>query len=175
MPDRAARLNPVAKRQLLSGRDGGRGLTLQSWHELDDLAGADGFTELRPVQFDQFVRSSHIRTGDVPEAEELVWAAFVTVRRAYPDKSTYALRPRLFTTLRNLTVNYLKSGNSQRRQASVELLGSDDRLDCPRAATPETQLMVAQLLAIAEQAIAEVAEALARISGPGADSRTVRK
>lgn len=166
MPDRAARLNPVAKRQLLSGRDGGRGLTLQSGHELDDLAGADVFTELYPVQFDHFVRSSRIRTGDVPEAEELVWAAFVTVRRAYPDKSTYELRPRVFTTLQNLTVNYLKSGNTQRRQASVELLGSDDRLGCPRT-TPDTQLMDAQLLAIAERAVAEVAEALARKSGQG--------
>mgnify|MGYP003654364175 CR=1 FL=1 len=217
MPDRAARLKPVAKRQLLSSRDGGRGLNLQSGRELGDLTGADVFTELYRTQFDQLVRLSRIRTGDAPEAEDLVQDAFVAVRRAYPDKSTDELRPLLFTTLRNLTLNFLKSGNTKRRQASVELLGSDDRLGCPRTATPETQLMDAQLLHIAEQAIAtmaprrrqvlklhrfehltyeeiaerlsvsrstvkkdladaiaEIAEALARKSGPGADSRTVR-
>ncbi|WP_439619161.1 RNA polymerase sigma factor [Hyphomonas sp.] len=218
MPDRAARLKPVAERQLQSSRDGGRALTLRSGHELDDLPGADVFTELYRAQFDQLVRLSRIRTGDAPEAEDLVQDAFVAVRRAYPGKSTDELRPLLFTTLRNLTLNYLKSGNTKRRQASVELLGRDDRLGCPRTATPETQLMDAQLLDIAEQAIAamvprrrevlklhrfehltydeiaerlsvsrstvkkdladaiaEVAEALARKSGRGADSRTVRK
>jgi RNA polymerase sigma factor (sigma-70 family) len=218
MPDRAARLKPVAKRQLLSSRDGGRALTPQSGHQRDDLTGAEVFVELYRAQFDQLVRLSRIRTGDAPEAEDLVQDAFVAVRRAYPDKSPDELRPLLFTTLRNLTLNYLKSGNTKRRQASLELLGRDDRLGCPRTATPETQLMDAQLLAIAEQtiaamtarrrkvlklhrfehltyeeiaerlsvsrstvkkdladAIAEVAEALARKSGRGADSRTVRK
>tara|TARA_R110001606_G_scaffold12342_2_gene53883 strand:- start:777 stop:1433 length:657 start_codon:yes stop_codon:yes gene_type:complete len=218
MPERAARLKPVAKQQLLSGRDGGRGLTLQSGHQLDDLTGADVFTELYRAQFNQLVRLSRIRTGDAPEAEDLVQDAFLAVRRAYPDKTMDELRPLLFTTLRNLTLNFLKSGNTKRRQASLELLGSDDRLGCPRTATPETQLMDAQLLEIAEQviaamvprrrevlklhrfehltyeeiaerlsvsrstvkkdladAIAEVAEALARKSGRGAHNLADRK
>lgn len=218
MPDRAARLKPVAKQQLLPSREGGRGLTLQSGLGPDDLPGADVFTELYRAQFDQLVRLSRIRTADAPEAEDLVQDAFVAVRRAYPDKSTDELRPLLFTTLRNLTLNFLKSGNTKRRQASVELLGRDDRLGCPRTVTPETQLMDAQLLHIAEQAIAamaprrrevlklhrfehltydeiamrlsvsrstvkkdladaiaEVAEALARKSGQGVDWPAVRK
>lgn len=157
MPDRAARLKPVAKQQTPSSRDGGQGLALHSPLGPDDPSGADLFTELYRAQFDQLVSLSRIRTGGAPEAEDLVQDAFVAVRRAYPDKSTDELRPLLFTTLRNLTLNYLKSGNTKRRQASVELLGKDDRLGCPRTATPETQIMDAQLLAIAEQAIAAMA------------------
>ncbi|WP_339798123.1 sigma-70 family RNA polymerase sigma factor [uncultured Hyphomonas sp.] len=218
MPDRAASLKPVTKRQLLSSRGGGRGLTLHSGHQLHDRTGADVLTELYRVQFDQLVRLSRIRIGNTIDAEDLVQDAFLAVRRAYPNKTMDELRPLLFTTLRNLTLNYLKSGNTKRRQASVELLGSDDRLGCPRTATPEIQLMDAQLLAIAEQtiaamtarrrevlklhrfehltyeeiaerlsvsrstvkkdladAIAEVAEALARKSGQGVDWLADRK
>ena len=165
MPDRATKAKPVVKRQLASNGRAMVGsvyqeLTLrgvQASPEAGGLPGPDEFAELYRAQFDQLVRLSRIRTGDAPEAEDLVQDAFVAVRRAYPDKSTDELRPLLFTTLRNLTLNYLKSGNTKRRQASVELLGSDDRLGCPRTVTPETQLMDVQLLAIAEQAIAAMA------------------
>ena len=75
------------------------------------------------------------------DAEDLVQDAFVAVRRAYFDKTVDELRPLLFTTLRNLTLNYLKSGNTRRRQASVELSDMDDRLSCPRTVTPEIQLI----------------------------------
>ena len=92
-----------------------------------------------------------------PEAEDLVQDAFVAVRRAYPDKAIDELRPLLFTTLRNLTLNCLKSGDTKRRKASVELLERDDRLGCPRTVTPETQLIDRQLLTIAEQVIAAMA------------------
>jgi len=186
--------------------------------EAGGLPGADVFTELYRDQFDQLVRLSRIRIGNTIDAEDLVQDAFLAVRRAYPDKAMDELRPLLFTTLRNLTLNYLKSGNTKRRQASVELLGRDDRLGCPRTVTPETQLMDAQLLTIAEQAIeampprrrevlklhrfehltydeiairlsvsrstvkkdladaiAEVAEALARKSGQGVDGLADRK
>lgn len=91
------------------------------------------------------------------DAEDLVQDAFLAVRRAYPDKSVDDLRPLLFTTLRNLTLNYLKSGNTRRRQASVELSDMDERLSCPRTVTPETQLIDAELLGIAEQTIAGMA------------------
>ena len=180
--------------------------------------GEDALNRLFRDYHSQLLRFCRIRTHDAPEAEDLVQDAFVAVRRAYPDKDLDELRPLLFTTLRNLTLNYLKSGNTKRQKTSVDLLGRDDRLGCPRTATPEIQLMDAQLLAIAEQviarvaprrrevlklhrfeqltyeeiaerlsvsrstvkkdladAIAEVAEALARKSGPGADSGTVRK
>tara|TARA_R110001606_G_scaffold286521_1_gene434808 strand:+ start:952 stop:1665 length:714 start_codon:yes stop_codon:yes gene_type:complete len=119
--------------------------------------GDDALNTLYREKHGQLLRFCRIRISNFADAEDLVQDAFVAVRRAYPDKSTDELRPLLFTTLRNLTLNYLKSGNTKRRQASVELLGSDDRLGCPRTATPETQLMDVQLLAIAEQAIAAMA------------------
>jgi len=105
----------------------------------------------------QLLRFCRIRTHNAPEAEDLVQDAFVAVRRAYPDKAIEELRPLLFTTLRNLTLNYLNSGNTKRQKASVDLPGRDDRLGCPRTVTPEIQLMDAQLLAIAEQVIARMA------------------
>ena len=103
------------------------------------------------------LRFCQIRTSNAPEAEDLVQDAFVAVRRAYPDKAIDELRPLLFTTLRNLTLNCLKSGDTKRRKASVELLERDDRLGCPRTVTPETQLIDRQLLTIAEQVIAAMA------------------
>lgn len=166
----------------------------------------------------QLLRLCRIHTNDAPKAEGLAQDASLAVRGAYPDKAIDELRPLLFTLLRNLTPNYLKSGNTKRPKTSVDLRGQDNRLGCLRTAKPEIQLMGGQLLAFAEQvivrmpprrrdvlklhrfqqltyeeiaecvgvsrstvkkdladAIAEVAEALARISGPGADSRTVRK
>ncbi len=87
------------------------------------------------------LRFCQIRTSNAPEAEDLVQDAFVAVRRADPDKAIDELRPLLFTTLRNLTLNCLKSGDTKRRKASVELLERDDRLGCPRTVTPETQLI----------------------------------
>ena len=83
------------------------------------------------------------------DAEDLVQDAFVAVRRAYSDRTVEELRPLLFTTLRNLTLNYLKSGNTRRRQVSVELSDMDERLSCPRTVTPETQLIDAELLRMA--------------------------
>ena len=180
--------------------------------------GEDALKRLFQDYHSQLPRFCRIRTNDAPKAEDLAQDAFAAISRAYPDKSTDELRPLPFTTLRNLTLNYLKSGNTKRQKTSVDLQGRDDHLGCPCTATPEIQLMDAQLLAIAEQviarmaprrrqvlklhrfeqltyeeiaerlsvsrstvkkdladAIAEVAEALARKSGPGADSGTVRK
>jgi len=131
-------------------RDGREG---EHYASQEDGIGAREYRE----KHGQLLRFCRIRISNSADAEDLVQDAFVAVRRAYPDKSTDELRPLLFTTLRNLTLNYLKSGNTKRRQASVELLGSDDRLGCPRSVTPETQLMDAQLLTIAEQAIAAMA------------------
>lgn len=119
--------------------------------------GEDALNRLFRDYHSQLLRFCRIRTHDAPEAEDLVQDAFVAVRRAYPDKAIDELRPLLFTTLRNLTLNYLKSGNTKRQKTSVDLLGRDDRLGCPRTATPEIQLMDAQLLAIAEQVIARMA------------------
>ena len=145
--------------------------------------GEDALNRLFRDYHSQLLRFCRIRTHDAPEAEDLVQDAFVAVRRAYPDKDLDELRPLLFTTLRNLTLNYLKSGNTKRQKTSVDLLGRDDRLGCPRRFEQLTYEEIAERLSVSRStvkkdladAIAEVAEALARKSGPGADSGTVRK
>ncbi|WP_065382918.1 RNA polymerase sigma factor, partial [Hyphomonas sp. ND6WE1B] len=88
------------------------------------------------------------------DAEDLVQEAFLSVRRAYADKPADELRALLFTSLRNLTVNYLKSGRIRQAILSDEIGELGDRLACQRTPTPEQQVMDAQRLAIAEQTIA---------------------
>lgn len=120
-------------------------------------SGTEAVGQLYRSLFDQLVRLSRSRIRNEMDAEDLVQDAFVAVRRAYSDRTVDELRPLLFTTLRNLTLNYLKSGNTRHRQASVELSDMDERLSCPRTVTPETQLIDAELLGIAEQTIAGMA------------------
>ncbi len=100
------------------------------------------------------MRLALLRVGNRADAEDLVQDAFVAVGRAYPDRAGEELRKLLFTTLRNLTVNHLKSGHRRQQQASVEVGSVGEALACARTVTPEKQLMNAQLLAIAEQTIA---------------------
>ncbi|WP_158531494.1 RNA polymerase sigma factor [Hyphomonas sp. GM-8P] len=119
--------------------------------------GAEAVGQLYRSLFDQLVRLSRSRIRNAMDAEDLVQDAFLAVRRAYSDRTVDELRPLLFTTLRNLTLNYLQSGNTRRRQASVELSDMDERLSCPRTVTPETQLIDAELLGIAEKTIAGMA------------------
>ena len=114
-------------------------------------------THLFRSQHSHLLRFAQIRTGNRAIAEDLVQDAFLAVRRAYPDKGAEDLRPLLFTTLRNLTVNYLKSGDYRRQRASTEISDIEYRLTCERSATPETQVMDAQLLALAEEVIAAMA------------------
>lgn len=117
-------------------------------------SGASSLTQLFRFQYDQLVRFCDIRVGNRAVAEDLVQDAFLATRRAYPDKGVDELRPLLFTTLRNLTVNYLKSGDFRRQCASTEIGDVGDRLACHRSATPERQVMDSQLLELAEQVIA---------------------
>ena len=118
------------------------------------LQGSAALNDIFRLQYDQFLRFSRIRIGNVPDAEDLVQDAFLSVRRAYPDKGIGELRPLLFTALRNLTLDYLKSGYAKQRRSSAEIGDLHDVLACSRSATPETQVIDAQLLAIAKTAIA---------------------
>jgi RNA polymerase sigma factor (sigma-70 family) len=113
-------------------------------------------TQLFRFQYDQLLRFCDIRVGNPAVAEDLVQDALLATGRAYPDKGIDELRPLLFTTLRNLTVNYLKSGDFKRQCASSEIGDVGDRLACQRSATPETQVMDAQILELAEAVIAAV-------------------
>ena len=105
-------------------------------------------------QYGQLVRLAWLRVGDRADAEDLVQDAFVAVQRAYADRSGEELRRLLFTVLRNLTVNYLKSGHVRQRRASSEIGDMQDEIACGRGVTPERQLMDTQMLDIAEAVIA---------------------
>lgn len=105
------------------------------------------------TQYDQMVRFCRLRIACRQDAEDLVQEAFAAVRRAYPDKGADELRPILFTTLRNLTINYLKSSHFRRRRISDDVGDMVDRLKCEQTPTPETQLIDAQRLGIAQQAL----------------------
>ncbi|WP_300378294.1 RNA polymerase sigma factor [Henriciella sp.] len=102
----------------------------------------------------QLVRLAHVRIGNRADAEDLVQEAFVAVGRAYGDRSGEELRRLLFTTLRNLTVNYLKSGHVRAHRGAVDVMEEGSAVACGRTVTPERQLMDSQLLGIAEAAIA---------------------
>lgn len=122
------------------------------------LRGGAALDEIFRLQYDQLLRFSRIRIGNASDAEDLVQEAFLSVRRAYPDKGIGELRPLLFTTLRNLTLDYLRSGYAKQRRSSTEIGDMGEFLECPRSVTPETQAIDAQLLAIAETAIAALGD-----------------
>jgi RNA polymerase sigma factor (sigma-70 family) len=117
----------------------------------------EGLTSSLQCMFAQqqmrLTRLARMRVGSSADAEDLVQEAFIAVGRAYADKSGEELRRLLFVTVRNLAVNYLKSGYRRQARASVEIGSVGEGLACARSATPERQLMDAQLLAIAEDVI----------------------
>jgi RNA polymerase sigma factor (sigma-70 family) len=118
------------------------------------LHGAEALNLIFRHQYDQLVRFCRARITNPADAEDLVQDAFVSVRRTYADKPAEDLRALLFTTVRNLSVNYLKSGRIRQARQSDEIGELGDRLACQRTPTPEQQVMDAQRLAIAEQTIA---------------------
>ncbi|MAN73980.1 MAG: RNA polymerase [Henriciella sp.] len=109
-------------------------------------------------QYGQLVRLARLRVGNAADAEDLVQDAFVAVQRAYGDREGEELRKLLFTTVRNLTVNYVKSGYVRQRRASLEIGDMQDDIACGRSVTPERQLMDSQMLDITEAVIAALPE-----------------
>lgn len=109
-------------------------------------------------QYNHLVRLARLRIGNRADAEDLVQEAFVAVGRAYGDKSGEELRRLLFVTLRNLTVNYVKSGYVRAQRGAVDVMDEGSAVACGRTVTPERQLMDTQLLGIAEETIAAMPE-----------------
>jgi RNA polymerase sigma factor (sigma-70 family) len=101
----------------------------------------------------QLLRFARLRILSHADAEDLVQEAFISASRAYPDKPADELLPLLFTILRNLTRDYLKSGYVRSRQNSAEIMSMGDRLACHQAFSPEQKLIDRQLLAIAQAAM----------------------
>lgn len=90
------------------------------------------------------------------DAEDVVQSAFLAARRFYPDKGEDELRPLLFTLVRNFSVNRLRVLARQRRLEDISAVSQ--QLVCEKSATPERQVMDAQLLVLAEALIAAMPE-----------------
>ena len=123
-------------------------------HEPGHLVGAEALNYIFRLHRSELLRFSRTRIGNSDDAEDLVQEAFISAGRAYSDKPIQELRPLLFTILRNLTRDYLKSGYTRSWRDSADIGGLGDRLACCQTMTPEQQVQDAQLLAIAETAIA---------------------
>jgi RNA polymerase sigma factor (sigma-70 family) len=120
------------------------------------LRSTDPLSHIFRHQYDQLVRFCRARISNPSDAEDLVQDAFLSVRRAYAGKPADDLRALLFTTVRNLSVNYLKSGRIRHARQSEEIGELGDRLACQHTSTPEQMVMDRERLAIAEQTIAEM-------------------
>jgi RNA polymerase sigma factor (sigma-70 family) len=118
--------------------------------------GPSALNKVFRCHYDQLLRFGQIRIGKTADAEDLVQDAFLIVARAYPHKEARDLKPLLFTVLRNLTLDYLKSGYAKHRRSSAEIDGLSELIACPRTVTPETQVIDTETLAIAEATIAKL-------------------
>lgn len=113
-------------------------------------------TQMFRTQYRQLIRFCRLRVKNDADAEDIVQEAFLSAKRAYPDKGIEELAPLLFTTVRNLSLNHLTSPKYRRRYDHAEIGEEEGRLACGRSPTPERQLMDIQRLAIAEAAIEEL-------------------
>ena len=107
-------------------------------------------TQLFRSQYRQLVRFCRIRLRNQADAEDIVQAAFLNARRAYPEKGIDELRPLLFTLVRNGMFNFLKSGDHRRQQASREIGEVADQVACRKTVSPEQQVIDAERLALVE-------------------------
>ncbi|MBA3069144.1 MAG: sigma-70 family RNA polymerase sigma factor [Hyphomonas sp.] len=116
------------------------------------LNGAKALSQLFRSQYGQLLRFCRVRIRSEADAEDIVQTAFLSARRAYPDKGVEELRPLLFTLVRNLSLNHLKLYWNQMRDGE-DISEAGAGLACPHSPTPEKQLMDAQDLAIVEASL----------------------
>ena len=107
---------------------------------------AAGFAEIYRQTYDRLLRFCRMRILSDADAEDLVQEAFLSVRRAYPDKAGDEVKALLFTSLRNLTRDYLKSSRVRSRQVTSEISSQGDTLACMRTVSPEQKLIDAETL-----------------------------
>lgn len=110
-------------------------------------------TQLFRSQYRQLVRFCRIRVRDQADAEDIVQAAFLNARRAYPEKGIEELRPLLFTLVRNGATSFLKSAEQRRQETSIEIDDAAGLIACDRSLTPEQQLLDTDRLKIAQKII----------------------
>lgn len=107
---------------------------------------AAGFAQIYRQTYDRLLRFCRMRILNDADAEDLVQEAFLSVRRAYPDKDGDEVQALLFTSLRNLTRDYLKSSRVRSRQVTSEISSQGDTLACMRTVPPEQKLIDAETL-----------------------------
>lgn len=113
-------------------------------------------TELYRTDRAELIRFARIRIRHASDAEDIVQEAFLAAARAYPDREARELKPLLFTMVRNLSINYLKSGDTKRRKASETVEDVAGRLACEATPAPEQILSSRQQLALVEAALASL-------------------
>lgn len=106
--------------------------------------------------YDQFLAFVRIRIRDAADACDLVHDAFLSIRRAYPEKQGEELRRLIYTALRNRTNDHLKSHDTKRRNTSVEISDYGHLLPCSSSVTPEKRLIDTQTLQLVSQAMEEM-------------------
>ncbi len=117
---------------------------------------ASPLTQIFRTQYRQLLRFCRMRVHNDADAEDIVQEAFLAARRAYPDKGIEELRPLLFTTVRNLSVNHVTSPRHRRRYDHEDIGEAGLRLACPHTPTPEKQFMDSERLAVVEAALEEM-------------------
>lgn len=115
-------------------------------------------TELYRTHRAELVRFARIRIRHASDAEDLVQDAFLAAARAYPDREAKELKPLLFTMVRNLSINYLKSGHTRRAKVSEPVEDQASRLACEATPSPEALMATRQQLALIEAALAGLPE-----------------
>ncbi|OZB19126.1 MAG: hypothetical protein B7X53_01250 [Hyphomonas sp. 34-62-18] len=117
------------------------------------LCGDDALVQIYQTQYDQLVRFARLRIRSEADAPDLVHDAFLHVRRAYPGKGAEELRRLIFVSLRNKTIDYLKSAHARAHRNTSELSAHRETLACEHSASPEKRVMDRQLIRIVEEII----------------------
>ena len=110
-------------------------------------------SQLFRSHYQPLLRFCQVKVRSRTDAEDIVQSAFLSARRAYPDKPVEDLRPLLFTLVRNLSINHLKLHWNRCRQGP-DISEAGAGMACPHSPTPEKQLMDAESLEIVEAVLA---------------------
>lgn len=113
----------------------------------------DVLSQVFASDYKALVRYCKFRIRSESEAEDIVQEAFVAIHRVYGAKPAEEVRRLLFTAVRNLSINWQKSGETRRRRNSVEIDSQVDRIASELVTTPEQHLIGVQSLRCAERTL----------------------
>lgn len=119
-----------------------------------DASGA-ALNQVFRSQYRQLLRFCRMRVRNTADAEDIVQGAFLSARKAYPEKGIDELRPLLFTLVRNNVFDHVRAPWNSRREGE-DIGERGEQLACPRSPTPEKQLIDAERLAIVEKVLARM-------------------